>query len=152
VPERKERVMAVCTRISTEGLDWPKLASWCLRTSLETSSRQQQIDWEFFEDECFLWSNSVGEHTFVSPDFSAWFEVIVRDSWIATCTLGQWKWRSRWSDYSSRGSFPFLNYCLIVIPHFFRKFFVTFLLKAGCHELTYTLRYGKTSLDLLCLD
>ena len=37
--------------------------------------------------------------------FSVWYlHVILWDSCITTCTVGQWRWRSRWPAYSSRGS------------------------------------------------
>ena len=58
-----------------------------------------------------MWGDSEGEkEVFVSPDFGPWYlQIIVRDSCIATCTVGHRRWWFIWPAYSSGGSVSCLN-------------------------------------------
>ena len=95
-------------------LDWLRLASRFL-SMLTGTSCQQQLDRELC-DAYLLWEDSEGEEFFVSPDFSAWFlQVIVRESYIATCTAGHWRWRFRWPAYISKSNASSFNCSCFVI-------------------------------------
>lgn len=80
---------------------------------------------------CWLWGDSEGEQqVFIGPDFGVWFlKVIIRDSYIATCTVGYSIWWSKRLVYSSSSS----NCQLFAISHIFLYLFlstnITFLLR-----------------------
>jgi hypothetical protein len=84
---------------------------------VHSKERQQLLDKKLWG--CLLAIRRIWrrQDVFVSPTFSALFlQVIFRESYIATCTVGHWTWWSRWPAYSSRRS-PSLNCHLCVRCH-----------------------------------
>jgi hypothetical protein len=70
---------------------------------------QPRLDRELWG--CLLWGNSEGgEEISFWPVVNIWFpQVIFRDSFIATGTVGQWRRWYRLPAYNWRGSVYFLN-------------------------------------------
>jgi hypothetical protein len=71
-----------------------------------------------YEDACLIWGDSKRTvEGFVSSDFGVWFlQDMPRDSCIATCIVGQWRWWYWLPACSPRGSASSLN------RHLFARF------------------------------
>jgi hypothetical protein len=75
------------------GLDSLKVVSRCRRTLFRTNGDQQLLYRELRG--CLLSVRRFRRRRRgLCPDFSAWF---ISDSCIATCTVGHWRWWSRWT-------------------------------------------------------
>ena len=98
------------------GLDWLKLASNCKSTFTGLGSEQPRLYREM--GGCFLWGDYEWEEEISFwPIVNAWLlQVIFRDSFIATGTVGQWRRWYRLPVYDKRDSASFLNF------HFYGPF------------------------------